>query len=343
MNYSKNILGKELLELEFKDIQEYFVSEKEETNLIEYKAFSNQYGNFTANINGIIRGICAFLNSEGGILIWGSPLGKQVEGKKEKVFTGDLALVPELKEKDWLINKISDLISPLPIGINVQIIENNNEYLYIFEIQKSQYSPHQFKNTYFARLDGQTKPAPHYLIEALFKKISYPNIEGFIKLNRISNDGRNYFLNITIYIFNFSDLQNEENVSYRLMCVEGIFADSKINSDMYQFEGHQLVHTDLIKVLHFGAPDMNNETIIINPSLLRSNYNNKVQLLLTFGGKKSPLKSSQYTLDLSNIKWDEPTELNYLFEEIEENKSFSKMQSEIGSNRETQLKSILER
>lgn len=345
MNYSERFFGKDLVDLKYHDIENYFVSEKEESNTIEYKAYSIEYGNFLKNIEGIIRGICAFLNSEGGILVWGSPIGQKVEGKQEKIFVGDLSPIPELKEKDWLINKISDSVTPLPVGVNVQIIENNNHYLYIFEVQKSSYSPHQFKNTYFVRLDGQTKPAPHYLIEALFKKISFPKIEGFIKLDEISNDGYNYILDITIFMINFSEFQNEENVSYRLMCVEGVFQGSQIEArkKMYEFDGHQLVHDGYINVLHFGSPDMNNERLIIHPPSLRAKYNNKVQLLLTFGGKKSPLKASVYTLDCSKIDWDNTKNPNYLFEKIDENKLFSTMQSEIGTNREKTLKSLLKR
>jgi len=329
--------------LNYQDVEKYFITDKEESNIIEYKAYSAQYGNFNKNIEGVIRGICAFLNSDGGILVWGSPEGQKIEGRNEKVFIGNLSPIPELKEKDWLINKISDSITPLPVSIGVQIIEHNGKYLYIFEVQKSSYSPHQYKNTYFARLDGQTKPAPHYLIDALFKKISFPKIEGFIKLNSISHDGHNYLLDITIFIFNFSEFQNEEDISYRLMCVEGVFEGSRNRPEMYQFDGHQLVHTDFIKVLHFGSPDMNNERLIIGVSNLSAKHNNKVQFLLTFGGKKSPLKSSNYILDFSKIDWNNKDNPNYLFEKIEENKLFSTMQSEIGTNREKTLKSLLKR
>ena len=343
MNYSEKFFGKNLTDLNCQDVENYFITDKEESNIIEYKAYSNQYGNFNKNIEGVIRGICAFLNSDGGILVWGSPEGQKIEGRNEKVFIGNLSPIPELKEKDWLINKISDSITPLPVSIGVQIIEHNGKYVYIFEVQKSSYSPHQYKNTYFARLDGQTKPAPHYLIDALFKKISFPKIEGFIKLNRISHDGHNYLLDITIFIFNFSEFQNEEDISYRLMCVEGVFEGSRNRPEMYNFDGHQLVHTDLIKVLHFGSPDMNNEKLIIGVNNLRANHNNKVQFLLTFGGKKSPLKSSNYVLDFSKIDWNNTENPNYLLEKVEENKLFSTMQSEIGTNREKTLKSLLKR
>ena len=345
MSYSEKIFGKELTELTFSDIENYFQEEKEESNIIEYKSYSATYGNFNKNIEGIIRGICAFLNSDGGILIWGAPEGQKVEGKQEKIFIGELSPIPELKEKDWFINKISDSISPLPVGINFHAIEKDRAYLYIFEVQKSTYNPHQFKNIYYARLDGQTKPAPHYLIEALFKKISFPHIEGFIKLIKIGTNGQNYFLNIAIYIFNFSQLQNEENVVFRLTCPQGIFTNSRKSrfQDKYGYKGHQLIYKDMIDVLHYGSPSRHSEILMFNSHELNAEYENKVDLLLTFGGKSSPLKSSEYKLDFSKINWENKETPNYLFEEINENRLFAEIQKEKNATRESILKSILER
>lgn len=342
MNYSEIILGKKINDLTLQNIEDFFEEGKDESNTIEFKSFVDNFGR---SLEGVIRAICAFLNSDGGIIIWGAPNGQKVEGRLEEVFKWDLTPVSELKEKDQLISKISDSIIPLPVGIKVQIVEKDEGYIYIFEIEKSLYSPHQFKNTYLARLDGQTKPAPHYLVEALFKKISYPNLEGYIKLENISHDGSRYYLDIAIFIFNFSELQNEENVSYSLTCSNGIFAGSQNPryQHMYTLGGHQLIHSGLINTLHFGSPDRNTEKIIINPADIRANSENKIILLLTFGGKKSPLKASNYKLDLTNINWAEPTKLNYLFEEIDENKLFSTQQAEIGTNKMDTLQSILER
>jgi hypothetical protein len=345
MEYSKTFFNKSLEDLNYQDIVDYFVEAKDESTTIEFKAFSAQYGNFTENLNGVIRGICAFLNSEGGILIWGAPEGVKPPGNDSKIFQGVLSPLSELKEKDWLINKISDLITPLPIGINVKLLENATDILYVFEIQPSNYSPHQFKNTYWSRLDGQTKPAPHYLIEALFKKIRYPNIEGYITLNEIAHNGVKYFLDISIFIFNFTPLQNEENISFRLMCPQGIFWRSQDQnySHMYLDDGHQLVFKDFIDVLHFGAPTMHIEKLVFNPHELLSKFNNKIDFLLSFGGKNSPLKTSSYTLDFSKIDWNKAIDPNYLFSTIEENVLSADKQKDLGTTREDTLIMILKR
>lgn len=120
-NYSHQYFGKDLENLEFVDIEKYFDEEKEETDKIVFKAYHIQYGNFNKNLDGVIRGICAFLNSNGGILIWGSPIG--IRKDERLIFKGKLSPVLELVEKDKVISKISDSITPLPVNINLKIIE----------------------------------------------------------------------------------------------------------------------------------------------------------------------------------------------------------------------------
>lgn len=345
MDYSSIYFNKNIENLTFQDIVHFFVESKEESSTLEFKSFSTRYGNFNANLEGVIRGICAFLNSEGGIIIWGAPEGVAVSGQSNKIYQGQLAPLTELVQKDWLINKISDSISPLPTGIKVSILRDNSNVVYVFEIQQSNYSPHQYKSTYWARLDGQTKPAPHFLVEALFRKVRYPNVEGYVKLDQITHDGINYFLDITIFIFNFTQLQNEEMVSVRLICPQGIFADSRnpTQSKMYLFDGHQLILENLIYVLHYGAPAMHSERLIFNPMVLLESHNNRVDLILSFGGKNSPLKVSTYELDFSKIDWSRIADPNYLFSGIEENAFPSEKQQELGATRETTLRTILKR
>ncbi len=337
MEFAKSYFGKGLEEIVYQDLVDFFVEEKDESDKIEFKAFSARYGNLNKNLEGVIRGICALINSNGGILIWGAPEGTTVPGRAEKIFVGDLSPINERKEKDWLINKISDSITPLPVGIKVQILENEGNYVYVFEVDSSDYKPHQFKNTYWVRLDGQTKPAPHYLIEALFKQIKFPNIEGYIKLDNISTDGNKYYLDITIFIFNFSELQNEEDVSFRLMCPEGTFvksADPRYNN-MYGYEGHQLIYNDFIKVLHFGAPNTHQERLMFSP------YTREVNLLLSFGGKYSPMKTTSYKLNLATIDWNRTVTPTYLIIEKEENKSMAEKKAELGTTKEDSLRVIL--
>jgi hypothetical protein len=251
IDLSLSFFGKSLTDLTYTDIVNFFSTEHGESNTIEFKAYSPQFGNFNQNIKGIIRAVCGLLNSDGGIVIWGAPLGTIDSTTGEKKFIGALSPVPDYKEKDWMINKISDNITPLPTGIRIVVLQNSmTENLYIIEVQTSSYKPHQQDNTYWARLDGQTKPAPHYFIEALFRRISYPNIEGYIKVEKagLAQNPSRYYLQVSIFMFNFSQLQNEENVEIRLMTVPGKFQSRLDAKDPYNY-------FQKIDMLHFGLVD----------------------------------------------------------------------------------------
>lgn len=342
INYSKEYFGKDLNELQGPDIESFFEEEKEESDKIEFKAFHSEHGNFNKNLEGVIRGICAFLNSNGGILIWGAPLG--IKEDDRVVFKGDLSPVKELKEKDTLISKISDSITPLPVNINVETIGYKEDYLYIFEVQQSSYSPHQYKNNYWARLDGQTKPAPHYLIEALFKKISYPNIEGYINLDRFGTKNSNFvYLQISILLINFSELQNEHDLIYRVICPQAKFEGSfhPALSRNYDMDGHQYINK-AIEILHFRAPEITTQNLLFNMEELADNHNYEMDLIFTFGGKTSPLKLSEYKLNFGKglISSIDPI---HLFEEKSENILMSKKQQDLGTTKENLLERILKR
>lgn len=125
MDFSTSYFGKPLTKLIYDDIVDYFKDERKENETVEFKSFAVQ-ATFDTGLQGVIRGLAAFLNSSGGILVWGAPKGSKVGTKAEDVFIGDLCPVSELVEKDRLINKISSAITPLPVGIGVQILSSGN-------------------------------------------------------------------------------------------------------------------------------------------------------------------------------------------------------------------------
>lgn len=352
INFSQSYFGKDLNKLIYSDIENYFIEEKEESDKIEFKSYSLGHGTIKDSLKGIKRGICAFLNSNGGLLIWGAPKeSKTIEGRK--VCKGELSPINELIEKDKLISSISDSITPLPVNINVYPIENDGLYLYIFENQQSIYSPHQYNNTYYARLDGQTKPAPHYLIDALFKKVTYPNIEGYInidgyqpispsdEINIYKDVNFSGYIDISILLINRSELQNEHNVSYRLVCGQGIFGSFiKGNKEDYDSSGHIYINKGHIDTLSFGGHELDNQRIYFSRDYLEEKHNYKMDLLLSFVGKKSPMKTSMYQLNfgIGSIPVNNPKQL---FFKIEENILNSEAQRKKGATVDSFLKDFL--
>ena len=343
MTYSKLYFGKELIELTYVDIEKYFVDEKDESNKIEYKSYHNpDEKNHTEKENGVIRAICGLINSEGGLVIWGAPIGLTVVDKKEKIFKGPLSPVDKLIEKDSFINRATDLITPSPKGIQFQRLEKDGKFLYIIEAEQSLYSPHQFRNIYYMRIDGQTKPAPHHFIEALFRKVTFPKLEGYIRIDNVKTDGTQYILQLSYFIFNKSKLQNEHDIYSRLFVSIGKFANYGNSNSTYRFyrlEGHELTIPNAKATLYYNEPIYETEMILFSPNeLTQSNF--ECDILLHFGGKQSPLMVSKYKLSLRNIYTDKP---NSLMISMEENLYSHENSDKIDKTEQEKMNLILKR
>ena len=306
MDYSSIHFGKKLSELSYQNIIDFFAVERGEPDQLEFKSFS---GNVNDGYDGIIKTICGFLNSNGGLIIWGAPVGAKPQGKKEKIYNGQLTPINQAIGKDQLISKCSDKIVPLPNCVRVVILENGAAgCVCVFEVDESDYSPHQFLNTYYMRIDGQTKPAPHHYIEALFKKIRYPNLEGYVKISgafvseskfKDETSARHvYSLAVELYFFNWSSLQNEEEFSFSLESPSGWFPGSRFDS-RYTEGGHRFSHENLKNVFRYGDIAKVSTTILVDPKKLPQNK--RIDITLTFGGKLSPAKVSHYTIDLTRL------------------------------------------
>lgn len=342
MTYSKLYFGKEINELNYDDIENFFIEEKEESNKIEFKSYYNpDEKNHTEKENGVVRAICGLLNSEGGIVIWGSPIGEKVEGKKEKIFKGELSPSDKLIEKDSFISRTTDLLTPAPIGINFQCLEKNGKYIYIIDVKQSIYSPHQFRNTYYMRIDGQTKPAPHHFIEALFHKISFPKLEGYLKIESVNQNGSEYILELTSMIFNKSKLQNEHNIYYRILILPGKFSyyQNDLRKDRIYYNPGDMAVQSATPTLYCNQPIRNTETIIIRPVDL-TKHNFEITAMLYFGGEKSPLMISEYKISLQNPYL---SDTNLFFTSMNENQYLYEKSDKIDKTEEEKMKIILGR
>ncbi|MDF0694776.1 helix-turn-helix domain-containing protein [Aquirufa ecclesiirivi] len=315
MKYSNIIFNKDLYDLTISDIEHFFKTEREETLNLEFKSYVDE-GDYSKKEDVIIKTACALLNSEGGVIIWGAPLEeKNTDGNTTA--KGELTAFNSPLDRDRLVNKITSRIIPLPIGIRVQKIKNlNDKSIFIIEVEKSLDRPHQFENKYFVRLDGQTRIAPHYLISALMKSVSFPNLRGHLKLKSITQNNLSISLNFKKLLYNSTPLLNDVNVMMRLICTPGdiIIDNNKYNGE-YQFKIHPIIST--------GAPLMSNFSLRI----LKEKINQDITILFQFGGEKSPAKVSSYIFKINDLEdlhlFDES---KYLFE-----KSENKLPSDISN------------
>jgi hypothetical protein len=310
MTYSELYFQKPIIDLAFDDIENFFKEEREESDKIEFKSFTDDNGaNIKDKENTILKTICGFLNSEGGIIVWGAPKGSPNPiDEKHKIFIGELTPMQKFYEKDKFINKTTDTITPSPNAIQFQGLQKNGQWIYIIEVAQSPYSPHQFQSIYWMRLDGQTVKAPHHYIEALFKKISFPKLEGYIKIMSINKSGvpadftkNRYTIVFQLFVFNQSKIQNEYDLTCRVLINKGDFRMS-LNNMIHNVRYPTTTELNLPNVksiLFYGEAFQDEDTIRYEPFI--SEENPTLQILFFFGGKTSPLMLSTYNIALKDI------------------------------------------
>jgi hypothetical protein len=328
------LFNKSIHQLELNDIISFFKNAKTETDKLEFKSYLDfENSNSTKSnrdkdkLNDIFKSICAFLNSDGGILIWGAPEGKNVEGLKEKVFSGDLTPVKYKIEKDQFINRVVNEISPTPHRVLFHSMTMNQEtFCYIFEITKSEFAPHQNKGTYYMRLDGSTRPAPHHYIEALIKKISFPKLEAYLNFGEMIT-GREYaMLPIVLTIHNLSKYINEKNLDYRILS-----DNCNINNPNKILNELSLDSCDIQKkakeILHFNMPYYE-ELVLVVRRKLPDSKKTQIKIVISIWGEFSPVVNSSYELEIygnlsvhTKYKIIDKKENFYLYEGSEESQA----------------------
>ncbi len=173
-------LDKDINDINIEDLIVYFSVEQEETSTIEFKS-----GEVT--LEKIYPEICAFLNTNGGILVIGAPVKSNIRSKE--VYKGDLVPSKNIKSSFILSQKISSNIVPAGLNIKIKELEYKDGKIYILNIPQSKYPPHQNSQdgVYYIRLESETTKAPHGLIQAMFNKRQYPNLEIALYLHNENN------------------------------------------------------------------------------------------------------------------------------------------------------------
>ncbi|WP_169712766.1 AlbA family DNA-binding domain-containing protein [Algoriphagus faecimaris] len=273
------------------DLITFFATHQQETQYIEFKSSgeTNAEKIFSKSLK---PAICSFLNSEGGILIYGAPREDHRNSENPDNFKLRPYHPQLLGDHDSIIRKIADGITPMPIGIRLKEVEVEDGMVAVFEIQESQSKPHQTENIYQIRIDGQKKPAPHYLIEAMMKQVTFPTIKAYLKTKRseycdLKSD--TLLISFDLSFINFSPFQNEKNIRYRLK------VDGSMILELGSSKGENLSkETDYFKIenLTYGEPYTVPFTLSGNFGMIQSDK--KVLLNIIFHGESSPSKLTVY-------------------------------------------------
>ena len=186
MTFSEHHLGKSIETLDFDvDIEPFIRREIPEGQNMEYKSLGSplwEHGDV----------ISAYLNSGGGLLIIGTPIEVEITlpgGRKARVCRGPFTPLPAISKDDARRSLISK-VSPLPAGVLVNPVPCVGGCVLVVDVSSSDYPPHQNDGTYWIRLDGETRRAPHALVESLFLQRRGPNLECRLEISdcRMADD-----------------------------------------------------------------------------------------------------------------------------------------------------------
>jgi hypothetical protein len=189
MGFADHYFGKPIASLDFAaDVEPFIRRELPEGQGLEYKSSSG------SPISGHGDVISAFLNSGGGLLIIGTP--QEVEmtldgGRKARVCRGSFTPLAEIS-KDDVHRSLLSKVTPIPSSVLVNPVRCNGGCVIVVDVESSNYPPHQHDGTYWIRLDGETRRAPHALVESLFLQRRGPSLECRLEVlwSRLTDGGR---------------------------------------------------------------------------------------------------------------------------------------------------------
>jgi len=150
------------------------IENKVEENLnLDYKAAASldKQNNKTTEIS---KDVSALANSDGGILIYGikeDKVNKHLPEKIDPINRKDFT-------KEWLEQIIQDKISPRINDFKIHSIEINNEQVvYVVEVEKSNTAHQAFDKKYYKRFNFQSTAMYDYEIRDILNRTKNPEIE----------------------------------------------------------------------------------------------------------------------------------------------------------------------
>jgi hypothetical protein len=198
MYYSEIFFKKSIYDIVEDDLINFFKEDQEENGILEFKS-----GDVT--LEKIYKEVAALHNSQGGLIIVGSP--KPIKDKTGKEsFYGELTNSIH-KHKDILYQKISSHISPSPAELRIHDVKTSTGKVQIIDIPKSSNPPHQCLNDgiYYLRFETETRFAPHGIVETLFNRRIEPVANCFIE-SHLAHNGNKKYIELTLKIINESKI-----------------------------------------------------------------------------------------------------------------------------------------
>lgn len=173
MSFARQFFGKPLHEVEVSDILRFFKQKRHEGQHLEFKSGE-------VHMEKIQKEICAFLNSEGGLMIVGAPREMSIPGMvKERSSFGE-PRPSNINDPEVFTSKLLSGIVPEPVGMQLQQIRFSDGSVFLVEVPPSSFPPHQLFATgkYYLREGDVSRPAFHEEVERMFldSRKAYPDL-----------------------------------------------------------------------------------------------------------------------------------------------------------------------
>lgn len=289
-------LGKKLEDITIDDLLEYFSVEQEETTTIEFKSGE-------VSLEKIYPEICAFLNTNGGILIVGAP--KKSIIKNKEIYKGNLIPSKDIKSSFILSQKISSAIVPAGLNITIKELDYQDGKVYVLDIPQSKYPPHQnsLDGKYYIRLESETTKAPHGLIQALFNKRQYPNLKADLFIKKDLDDKKH----IVLRIYNESLITALKGGF--IIDIFGVKSFSKTPEkkqrkkydNVYYIENEVLENEDIYNFTYKESFETLNKDLCIERDVIVETFDSNYLFYIVFWAKDTELK---FFLSVINPKDD---------------------------------------
>lgn len=155
--------GRELEKLQLSDIEALIQAKIDESQNLEYKEPSND---LEKDCNNIAEGISGFLNTDGGILIYGVSEIKEGDHR----YPTDTKWCSATKERleGLLVSRIYPWEEQIKIK-RIQSEENKQNGIFVIEVPKSSNPPHMYDYRYYQRLNFRTLPMTHQSVLRAFQ------------------------------------------------------------------------------------------------------------------------------------------------------------------------------
>ncbi|MCF8302465.1 MAG: ATP-binding protein [Bacteroidales bacterium] len=190
---SNNLVNKHLYSgNEFMSLEDFTeLASYGETNLVERKSIKI-LSDFRSNKNKIkeklSQAMSAFGNHSGGFMLFGvDDDGNIEEGIDNKI--GNTTI------KEWFEDVLWTCCSPPFKDYSAKVVKNDTKFLFAIVFGESSTAPNQanygeYKNKYYSRIDGKSKPIDGILVKDIFSRKEFADLEIEIDLIKIENNSQ---------------------------------------------------------------------------------------------------------------------------------------------------------